>query len=529
MNDNLKGNFDYTARILDRTEFCDLSDDYTLPDYMPAIGRVIYCTAATAPPALYFGGGNIEFAGGVRYLLHYESAEDSTLWCAELPSEYDHLISTDRIPNIPNDPADIAGLVNADAENISARITAPRRLTVKSKIRLNICISSASKFETVFRGDTDKSDALRYLEASSPYGINSCGSSTPIICRDKIAYSELGFSESDSCRVISSRAKVMINRAEASGNTVDCNGEINVCMLYVSENENDRPRRAIRRIPFSAELPMSNLPSISASPIGVRAYGICPTVTVTAGEDGINIETALMLSAESAWLSSLSYLKDVYSKHAECETSRTPMEIYIPIACFNGNATISAQSKLDALGLDSGMKLLDFNASVLPNTEWEISESGKFLLNGKMKVAAIADNGAELLVAEFESDFKYTADMPDAKDASDLKINVITDISDIKCRIDSDRLYADCELCVSVLAEDKRKINAVSEINMTAIQSSDKPASRIIVCYPAKGETLWDVAKRYRADASDIAERNSLSVTSPDSPESLAKSKFLII
>ncbi|MBO5702553.1 MAG: DUF3794 domain-containing protein [Clostridia bacterium] len=529
MTDNLKGKFDYTARVLDRTDFCDLSDDYTLPDYMPAIGRVISCSATAAPPALYLGGGNIEFAGGVRYLLHYESAEDSTLWCAELPSEYDHLIYADRIPNLPSDPSDIAGLVSAEAENVSARITAPRRLTVKSKVRLGMGISCASKFETAFRGDADDTDALRYLEASSPYGINSCGTSAPIICRDKIAFSELGLSDTDTCRVISSRAKVMINRAETNGNSVDCKGEINACMLYTSENENERPRRITRRIPFSAEIPMTNLPAVSASPIGVRAYGICPTVTATSGEDGINLETALMLSAESAWMSSLSYLKDVYSQTAECELSKAPLEFRIPLACFNGNATISAQSKLDTLGLDGGMKLLDYNATVLPNTEWEITDSGKFVLNGKMKVTAVADNGAELLPAEFESDFKYTADIPDAKGAFSPKINVIADVSDIKCRLDSDRIYADCELCVSVLAEDEKKVSAVSEVNLTAVHSENKSASRIIVCYPAKGETLWDVAKRYRADVNDIAENNSLSVTSPDASDSLAKSKFLII
>ena len=529
MNENMNVTFDYSARILERTEICDLSDDYTLPDYMPAIGRVISCTATAAPPALYLGGGNAEFAGGVRYLLHYESAEDSTLWCAELPSEYDHLISAERIPNLPSDPSALAGLASAEAENVSARITAPRRLTVKSKIRLGMGISCASKFETAFRGDADDTDALRYLEASSPYGINSYGTSAPIILRDKIAYSDLGLSDSESCRIISSRAKVMINRAEANGNTVECKGEINACMLYTSEDENERPRRITRRIPFSAEIPMQTLATVSASPVGVRAYGVCPTVTTASDDDGINLEAALMLSAESAWISSLSYLKDVYSQNAECEISKNSIEYRVPIACFNGNATISAQSKLDSLGLDGGMKLLDYNAYVLPNVEWEITDSGKLVLNGKMKITAIADNGAELIPIEFESDFKYTADLPDVQGAASPKINIIADVCDIKCRLDSERIYADCELCVSVLAEDEKKISAVSEVNMNSLPSADKSNARIIVYYPAKGETLWDVAKRYRADISDIADKNALSVTSPDASESLSKSKFLII
>ena len=529
MNDNLKGNFDYTAHILDRTEFCDLSGDYTLPDYMPAIGRVISCTGTAAPPALYLGGGNLEFAGGVRYLLHYESADDSTLWCAELPSEYDHLIPAEKISGLPSDPSDIAALVNADIENISARITAPRRLTVKSRIRLGMSISCPTKFVTAFRGDTSDTDALRYLEGASPFGINSCGTSAPIICRDKISFSELGFADTDSCRIISARGKTMINRVEADEKSVDCKGEMNVCMLYTCESENERPQRITRRIPFSAEVQLNNLPTFASSPIGVRAYGVCPTVTASTGEDGINLETALMISAESTYVSSLTYLRDVYSQKADCDLSKTSLEFRVPIACFNGNATISAQSKLEELGLDGGMKLLDFNASILPKPEWEISDSGKLILSGKMKISVVADNGAELIPAEFDSDFKYTADIPDAKNAITPQINVIADVSDIKCRLDSERLYADCELCVAVLAEDKRSINAVSEVNLTPATSERDSGARIIVCYPAKDETLWDVAKRYRADAFDIAERNSLSVTDPSASESLTKAKFLII
>ena len=529
MNDNLKGKFDYTARVLDRTEFCDLSDDYTLPDYMPAIGRVISCTATAAPPALYLGGGNIEFAGGVRYLLHYESAEDSTLWCAELPSEYDHLLSTDRIQNLPSDLSELKGIANAEAENINARITAPRRLTVKSKIKLGLNISSDSKFETSFRGDSEDTSALRFLEATSPYGVCSFGSISPMSFRDNIPYSDLGLSASDACRIISSRAKVLVNHAEANGNSVDCKGDINVCIIYTAEGENERPKRITKKLPFSAEIAMSAPSAASASPIGVRAYGICPSLTVTSGEYGIDLDIPLILSAEAASVSSLSYLKDVYSQTADCALTKTALNFRAPIACFNGNATISAQAKLDSLGIDGGVKLLDYAATLIPGIEWDITESGKLVINGKMKICAIADNGAELLPTDFEAAFKYTASLPEVKDTSSLKINIIADVADIKCRLDSERIYADCELCVSVLAEEEKIINTIADINMTALPSASIANSCIIVCYPAKGETLWDVAKRYRADPSEIAEKNSLTVTFPDAPESLSKSKFLII
>lgn len=528
MNDNLKGNFDYTARVLDRTEFCDLSDDYTLPDYMPAIGRVISCTATAALPALYLGGGNIELAGSMRYRLCYESIDDSSLWCAELPSEYDHLIPTDRIPNIPSDLGDVSGLVYANPENIAARITAPRRLTVKSRIRLCMKLSGNKKFETAFRGDTSDTDSIRILEKSSPYGINICGSSSPIICRDKVSLSELGLSDKKSYRIISSRGSVMITRLEAENSTIDCRGEINTCMILTAEDDNECPRRITRRIPFSAEIPLNNNPK-NTTPEGIRAYGVCPLVSASVDEDGISLEATALVCAESVISSELTYIKDIYSQKAECEVSMATPELSIPIACFNGNATISAQYPLDSLGINNNSKLFDFYASVLPATEWSVIDGRKLVINGKIKIAVIVDNGTELTPTEFESDFKYIAEIPDIKEFDSLKTNIIADIYDIKCRIDGDKVTADCELCVAVLIENEKKIQAVSEVNLSSLPDVQKSEPRIIVCYPTKGETLWDVAKRYHVDAYDIAENNSLNITVLDDAESLAKSKFLII
>jgi hypothetical protein len=528
MNDNLKGNFDYTERVLDRTEYCDLSDDYTLPDYMPAIGRVISCSATVAPPSLYIGGGSVELAGGAKYFLHYESAEDASLWCAELPSEYDHLVPAERLQNVPFDPAAIGGLVTATAENVSARITGPRRLTVRSKIRLGMGISSPAKFETAFQGDVSRPDAIRYLEGSSPYGISSCGISAPVVCRAKIPASELGVADSGNCRIISSRGKVMVTRLEAMQNALDCRGEINATLLFVANDESERPRRITRRIPFSAEIPLNTVAQ-SATLLGARAYGVCPSFIASADDDGVSLEATLLLCGEASFLKSFDYIRDVYSCAAECELSGKEFEVRVPVACFNGNATVSAQAKCTSLGLDGGVKLIDCRGEVLPGVEWDIRDNGKLAVNGKMKLFLIADDGAELVPAEFESDFRYIADLPEASSLGAPKINIIADIFDAKCRLDGETVYTDCELCVSILAEDEKKIRTISSVNLIPAKEKDRSPARIIVCYPEKDATLWAVAKRYRADAAAIADKNSLELTAPDSPDSLSKARFLII
>ncbi len=522
MTDN---KFDYRARIFDCAEPCDLSDDFTLPDYMPAVGRVLSCTASAAPPSLYVAGGSAEFAGGVRYRLLYESADDSSLWCAELPAEYDIFIDPERGASLPSDAEDLCGMVEAKTENTTARVTAPRRLSIRSRIRLSGAMSSPCRFETALRGDLSAMSSSKSLRTDAKCGTYSTAVSSPISCRDTISFAEAGLTQADELRIISARGDAALKSAEMSGNTAECRGELCVTLLFVREGDGERPRRLTRKIPFSAAVE-TDLPS--GSFVGLRAYAACPSVTASADENGILIESDAIVCTETAAQDTITYLKDIYSTRADCELAKSNLHFPLPVACFNGNATVGASASLSDLGFDSGMKLCDFNARIT-ETSSNILADGKLTLNGKMKVSAIADNGGELITAEFDSDIKYSADIPEAVSLSAPRIEAIPTLHDLKCRIDGDRLHADCELFLALKIEDDSRAEVVSEVNFMPAAPSVHSASEILICYPSHEETLWDVAKRYRADAEKLAEKNSLSAASPDAPDSLADTKYLII
>ncbi|MGM9642328.1 MAG: DUF3794 domain-containing protein [Eubacteriales bacterium] len=511
--------FLYRARVYDRAEPCELSDDYTLPDYMPAVGRVISCTASVAPPSLYLAGGSIEYAGGVRYRLLYESADDGSLWCAELPSEYDIFISPDRDTTLPSDPDLLSGLADVRAENVTARITAPRRLTVKSRVKLAGDLTAQKPFETTLRGDTSDAGAVKTLTVRTQSGTAASVNGTPVTCRDKITPSEIGLSENDDIRIITTRGDVMLKTLESVGDQIECRGEVCVSLLFIKEGEGERPRRITRKLPFSSAL------QLDAQNVGTRAYGACPNLNARVEEGGIALEGDVIVCAESLGTTELSYIKDVYSQTADCETSRTKLTLSRPLACFNANATVSASAPLSALALDSGMKLCDYSARI---TDWsaDIDERGRLTVSGKMKVSALADNGAELIPAEFDSDFKYTADIPDASAAENPTVSIIPTLCDLKCRIDGDRMSADCELCLAIKIENASAVSILSEVNFTPSSAPAPSSSRIIICYPAAGESLWDVAKRYRSDADLIADKNDLKDASPEAP---VGAKYLII
>lgn len=525
MSDNNK-RFSYTSRLFERVQTCELSDDFTLPDYMPAVGRVLSCSAIAGTPTLYLGGGSAEYAGGVRYSVLYESAEDSSLWCAELPSEYDIVLSDNALPK---DPSALSYLPDALAENVSARVTAPRKLTLKSRVRLSPELRAYSDAETLIHGDKGNSD-LRTLTAKANCGYYTSSQNTPVVCKDTLTRAEVGLSQSDEFRIISSRGDVMISQVQISDGGAFCRGEICAHILLTREGEGERPRKMIRKIPFAETLPLGNTLPERSQIVGIRATGVCPSLTASATEDGIELEGTIILSAEAAAVAEITFIKDAYSITSDCESSRRKLTLPSPLACWCGNVTVSAGKALSELSLDGGMRLCDVKATIMPDIKTEISDDGKFTASGKIKISAIADNGADLIPAEFDSDMKYTADIREDVRGASLKTSLTASIAEIKGRIDSDRLACDCEICISCLIDKEHEIDTIGEINLTPSDIAKPDASHLRVCYPAKNESLWDIAKRYRTDAEIIAEKNSLEPPlAPDSPDSLGNANFLII
>lgn len=530
MLDSFSGKFDYTAHVFDRNDTCDLSDDYTLPDYMPAIGRVLSCSAVAAQPTLYIGAGGVECAGGVRYSLLYESADDGALFCAELPAEYDVMLTPERDMRSSADSGDISGLCDAAFENVTPRVTAPRRLNVKSKLRLRPALRAKCAFEPIVHGADITSDSIRKLNATSSCTVCSSATAIPVICRDSISRAEAGLSADDDIRVISSRGNVMITQLQSTENGADCRGEVNVSLLIVKNGENERPRRIIRKLPFTATLPFDAPLPAGARQIGIRGYGVCPSVSNTVDGDSITLEASVLLSAEAAASTPLTYLKDLYSKNSDCETAHTDILIYSPVSAFNGHATITASHEAASLGLDSGMKLCDVSAKLHPDVESSLTANGKLTLSGKLRLSAVADNGGEFIPIEYDSDFRYNADISEAAGLDQPTISAVMTVGDVKGRIDAENVVCDCELCCAVLIETDRKIKLLSEANVTPAATAEGNGASILVCYPAKDESLWDIAKKYRIDVDQITEKNTLPpVASPDAANSLANVKFLII
>jgi hypothetical protein len=55
------------------------------------------------------------------------------------------------------------------------------------------------------------------------------------------------------------------------------------------------------------------------------------------------------------------------------------------------------------------------------------------------------------------------------------------------------------------------------------------PRADLEICYPASGETLWDVGKRYGISPDTLADANGLCADAPGDADSLRDVRYLLI
>ena len=135
--------------VCDKGVISEISGDFTLPDYQPEIKKLLRITANVLPASRYVGDRNAEFSGNVDYYVVYAGA-DNQIYCAPLTTEYK--------VDIPLDNADASELMNTTgyavicSDNVSGRVTSPRKLSIKCRLRTRARVFGDASLDDSFGG-----------------------------------------------------------------------------------------------------------------------------------------------------------------------------------------------------------------------------------------------------------------------------------------------------------------------------------------------------------------------------------------
>ena len=220
------------------TVFCESVGEYTLPDYLPEVRKLLRIETRLLPAGQFVGTGKAEFTGTVIYTILY-SDENGKLASTVLNGDYRFTV-----------PVTAEGSAEAIAESrvdrVTHRLSGPRRISIRASIASDVRLLTE---EGVVASDTTD-DSVMYENLAGRDVVSDFHRVFDDSMKLTDSYRFDGV-RAELIRPISSCAAVFVKESRPQNDGIYCSGEIWVKFLYaVGDASNELPE-TLWRNPFT--------------------------------------------------------------------------------------------------------------------------------------------------------------------------------------------------------------------------------------------------------------------------------------
>ena len=520
--------------ILDREVTAEVTGDYSLPDYLPEIKRLLRIRPSLLPPNRFAGRDSVGLSGALDYYVMY-MGQDGGVYCAPLAAEYRLDAESDggdrSLSAMAEEP--FLCLCDATADPPVGRVTAPRRLNIRCKI--NARVKLYGEFPTDPASEDPTTEKLTEAKEVSRL-FWSMGEPVPL--QDDIILSPA----EGEWRVICAEGEAMVSEATPTEGTVHCRGDVTLKLTLCPAEDaeafaSDTPSRRgavplttlYRKIPFSTAV---EIPGVTSA-CSAAAWGYCTDISVQMEEGNIHAELSLVPEVRAQRNETVRYTRDLYSTKRTCSCAYTtsPTEVALRAQC--GNFTMSDSIPLTDTELLPTDVITDVTMEAVPLELSTDPEKGRMKLTGICRCHLLLLRDGEYASVGQEFPFRYEMDGRPLTGNTELPANApaydghVT-ILNCRARMDGERLGVDAELAVSLRIHTPAPMTAVSEVAFG--EEVTRRRGEYVICFPTPADSVWSVAKRYHAPVAALTAANNLpGGMHPGSEESLEGVGYLIV
>lgn len=476
--------------------YCDTQGDFTLPDYLPEIRKIIRIDTTVIPSGKFISANRAEFAGIAAYNLIYSDA-DGSLASTSLSSEYEFSVP------ITSDAGDCCVVADASSASTQCRLSGPRKLSLRTSIKNAVHVYCTSAVESVI---DDSDTSLQTLEQSIDVMVTKCEGSEEFSLSDSITVD--GYTP-DNLHINFTSADVIVREARIQDGGVACRGE-----AYVKCNVSSAVGESFtltKKIPFEQIVPLS-----APNAQYCLAFGRCCFVNCSVAEAAessvINIELGAELDVECVGNTSITLVKDAYSTECKALPEYKSQSYCTCVGAVMGNCSVDG-SRRRSDDEDGIITVIDTSSEALVKS---ISEKdGRAVIHGECKteslVCCVRGEGDEVeyMNCPLTFPFKLESDLR-VGTSENIEYDCHIDTAMARARMENDTFCVDVELFFTLRASKKQNIQTLDRVQLDTEDKKPHSRGKIVICYPEDGETLYSVAKKYRVPYSGLAALNGI-------------------
>ncbi len=486
----------------------EISEEFSLPDYVPEIRRVLTVLAQVLPESKYLqesqGGSTLDLGGSVTYSLIYTD-DEGKLNAIPLNSNYETKITLQTSPQYT--------LVDTSVENVSYRVTAPRRLTIKARVKSKVTTATQNQ---VTENVTPRSSADELYLEKKEKTVQSVDMTIATLSNVRIS-DKLTTDKEKSVKPIWCDARLVIKDSRVQNGFVSARGEAIVKCLAL---ENEEIKVIERTMPIAEEIEVQGVKDTGVARVGGRC------VSLSISNEELNDATQLFfdlvcdLEAEVYSNSDRVLTEDIYSTANEMEVTYKQVPVYSVVKAGGASFTFNESTKRKSKEMSEIIDVL-----VDPVCEKTEIKGDKMIATGKLNVTLLGtkenETEREYLCETYDLPLRYELDMK--KRVENGIGRCLFSTLDANARFDKDSVSVTCEIYPSFSVFERTTEGILDTGVIKNDKEIKKDGSTIRVYFPTEGDTLWEIAKKYHTTISKLAQDNSIA------PSAKSLSKNLIV
>ena len=449
---------------------CESSCEYTLPDYMGDVKKILTVSAAAIPSGKFVNDGAVEFSGIVSYDILYSDSEGK-LTKITASSDYD----VSQVLDMEKYNDSIADFRVASS---SIRLNGPRKMVLRSSLVCTVRVSETEDISCI--GDAfDNEEMLETATKNINVETAIFGLSPEREYAEEA--SKITSVSPDDIEIIGTSGTVRITESVPGENSVTVKGELIITSIIRTE---EQPPFAIKKtVPFEENVSLEG----ANSDMQVYADGYLTSVTTGVAEENdgcsVTVNAICEFSCIAGTNDNLSVNTDAYLKNKDTECEYEDFTYTELVAMSNCEQSVTYDIPRSEVGCEAVREILTLSAEA-KNVDKKIL-AGKLSLNGDMTICGIAceineDNSINYIPVKFNFPFEANVNI-NCQIPEDSLIECFVTCVDADSALDAETLSVKCVLKIGYRIAKKMNVYRLKSCTVSGDGEYSAVNSRITV------------------------------------------------
>lgn len=467
-----------------------VESDEIVPDIKPDVLKIIASNGNICIYKKEIQDGKIRFDGSIYvYTLYIADDETSSIHSINSSMDFSKIIDLDNIR------ANMQLNSSCELKTIDCKILNGRKVSLSAIANINVCVYSNENVDII--KDTEEINDLQKLEKD--YKINSLVGSgiTKTYAKDTVM-----IDASDNLTdIVKVKFDISNKEYKINYNKVLAKAEANIKIVYLTDDNRINATNA--NIPIMGFIDIENISEENSCEINYELKNISIKPN-SIDEHSIYVEAEVEITATASESKDVKIIQDLYSPTIDVNYKQKTIKLMQNQNRINQVCNIRKQESIPEIGRNQ-----IYDVDVKSNITNCQTLDGRISYDGELNLTFLyATQDSEKIVSKtLVESFNFNIADERINTNTEINTNIKVESQDFIVMPDeSIDIKVDLNFEVSLL--NSESINIINDID--TVENRNREKCSIAIYYTKKGDTLWDIAKRFGSTVDEIVRINKI-------------------